>query len=454
MQAMQSSACTSGMTPTANYTSNNRLSSGLYDYDQAGDVVVDPHNQYLYDAEGRICAVASSNGLGGTVMTGYLYDAEGTRVSKGAIQVWSCNPTTSQYATTSDYILGPGGEQFSEYTMSNNTMAWQHTNVWSAGRLIATYAQDDTSAQPVNGLIHFYFDDPLGTRRAQTDYAGHLEQTCSSLPFGDAETCAPTPTEHLFTGKERDTESGNDYFGARYYASSMGRFMSPDWSAKEDPVPYAQLDDPQSLNLYSYVRNNPLSRADADGHCPDACVVEGGAAVLVTAGIAVTAVIAGTAAYLHTDSGQRSFSTFTSGVSDSFSSNVSAVKSTVTGWFSKSQPAPTTGTAPAPLADDANVVRGGKPENIPNGTGVTIGADGKLNGVSVNGANGASVPELSKGLPQGTVSTTTAGQVRAAGGDVIPSPTAANPNHCTMCGITPQQAQKIMKNIPNPDKKP
>ena len=33
---------------------------------------------------------------------------------------------------------------------------------------------------------------------------------------------------HLFTGKERDTESGNDYFGARYYASTMGRFMSPD----------------------------------------------------------------------------------------------------------------------------------------------------------------------------------------------------------------------------------
>jgi len=47
-------------------------------------------------------------------MTGYLYDADGTRVSKGAIQVWSCNPTTSQYATTSDYILGPGGEQVSE----------------------------------------------------------------------------------------------------------------------------------------------------------------------------------------------------------------------------------------------------------------------------------------------------------------------------------------------------
>jgi hypothetical protein len=43
--------------------------------------------------------------------------------------------------------------------------------------------------------------------------------------------------------------------------------MSPDWSAKEDPVPYAKLDDPQSLNLYGYVGNNPLGRADADGHC-------------------------------------------------------------------------------------------------------------------------------------------------------------------------------------------
>jgi RHS repeat-associated protein len=71
-----------------------------------------------------------------------------------------------------------------------------------------------------------------------------------------------------FTGKERDAESGNDYFEARYYSSAMGRFMSPDWSAKEEPVPYATMDDPQSLNLYSYVRNNPLTRADADGHDP------------------------------------------------------------------------------------------------------------------------------------------------------------------------------------------
>jgi RHS repeat-associated protein len=68
------------------------------------------------------------------------------------------------------------------------------------------------------------------------------------------------------TGKERDSETGLDYFGARYYASNMGRFMSPDWSIKVTPIPYAKLSDPQSLNLYTYVLNNPLSRRDADGH--------------------------------------------------------------------------------------------------------------------------------------------------------------------------------------------
>ena len=78
------------------------------------------------------------------------------------------------------------------------------------------------------------------------------------------------------TGKERDTESGLDYFGARYYASNMGRWMSPDWAAKPEAVPYSDLMNPQSLNLYSYVNNNPLSRADADGHCYPLCTVAAG----------------------------------------------------------------------------------------------------------------------------------------------------------------------------------
>jgi RHS repeat-associated protein len=77
-----------------------------------------------------------------------------------------------------------------------------------------------------------------------------------------------------FTGKERDAETGLDYFGARYFASPQGRWTSPDWSAAPAPVPYASLGDPQTLNLYGYVRNNPLCKADADGHQNPEAIIE------------------------------------------------------------------------------------------------------------------------------------------------------------------------------------
>jgi RHS repeat-associated protein len=65
----------------------------------------------------------------------------------------------------------------------------------------------------------------------------------------------------VLSGKERDAESGNDYFGARYYSSAMGRFMSP------DPKIFSKqrMLDPQQWNMYSYVRNNPLVAIDPDG---------------------------------------------------------------------------------------------------------------------------------------------------------------------------------------------
>lgn len=64
-----------------------------------------------------------------------------------------------------------------------------------------------------------------------------------------------------FTGKERDTETGLDYFGARYYSGTMGRFTSP------DPLylDMRRLSDPQQWNLYAYARNNPLKYVDPNG---------------------------------------------------------------------------------------------------------------------------------------------------------------------------------------------
>jgi RHS repeat-associated protein len=264
-QSISTVACTG--TPKATFSAvfaaSNRVSSvttptGIsFAYDNAGNIQNDGRNSYYYDAEGRICAVSGPDGL-----IGYQYDADGNRVGKGTITNPNiCDVSQNGYKQTTDYVLDQANGQMTEVSFGSGTPTWQHTDVNANGTLIATYDGQG---------LHFYLNDPVGSRRVQTDPAGFPEQTCQSLPFGDQLYCTgslTSPTEHHFTGKERDGESGNDYFEARYYSSAMGRFMSPDWSAKEEPVPYATMDDPQSLNLYSYVRNNPLSRTDPDGHC-------------------------------------------------------------------------------------------------------------------------------------------------------------------------------------------
>jgi len=275
MQIMQTGGCPPAPTPsqppaTVYYNSNNQVTfvnqaapssmsmPGGFGYDSAGNVTQDNQNQYLYDAEGRICAVSNTPLPGMTTLTGYIYSASGSRVSKGTIATMSCDPAIAGFTPTNDFILGPGGEQETEVGWdANNTLAWQHTNVFAGSRLVATYDNDG---------LHFHVTDPLGTRRVQTDYAGVVEQTCQSLPFGDALACTNSsqyPTEHHFTGKERDAESGNDYFGARYYASGMGRWMSPD-----SLIMSPEIGNPQNLNKYSYTFNRPLSLVDPDGHWP------------------------------------------------------------------------------------------------------------------------------------------------------------------------------------------
>jgi RHS repeat-associated protein len=267
-EAFGSSSCPSletSVTPTASYNSNNQLSgtagnSGKFQYDSAGDVTTDPLNSYLYDGEGRLCAVQNSN----KSVYQYVYDAEGRRVAKATLTSWpsSCLAPSSAPGFSAQvlYLRGSGGMQTTELTGAG---AWVHTNFFGGPAPMVTYASSGWA-------FAFHFTDYLGSRRALTDAQGNVLETCQNLPYGNAETCGTTPTEHLFTGKERDVESGNDYFEARFYSSISGRFMSPDWSAKVAPVPYATMDDPQSLNLYAYVHNNPITGLDPDGHMSNA----------------------------------------------------------------------------------------------------------------------------------------------------------------------------------------
>ncbi len=164
-------------------------------------------------------------------------------------------------------MTDPGGHEVTELMVSGTSWQWERTNIYAAGGLLAT--------GDAHGL-HFHLSDWLGNRRVQVAGAagqaaaeGTVELQCSNEVWGVSLSCSGAgadATEHHYTGKERDAESGNDYFGARYYSSTLGRWMSPDWSAKIEPVPYAKLDNPQSLNLYAYGGNNPISNIDADGH--------------------------------------------------------------------------------------------------------------------------------------------------------------------------------------------
>ena len=117
-------------------------------------------------------------------------------------------------------------------------------------------------------VVEYYHLDGLGNVRAVTDALRNVIERHDYLPFGEECTTGPCASNtgvgaqpRKFTGKERDAETGLDYFGARYYASNIGRFTIVDpvynWNAN--------LVDPQRWNRYAYGRNNPLRNVDPDG---------------------------------------------------------------------------------------------------------------------------------------------------------------------------------------------
>ncbi len=118
-------------------------------------------------------------------------------------------------------------------------------------------------------VVEYYHLDAVGNVRVATDSSGNVMEQHDYLPFGEECTtgpCASNPgvaggQTRKFTGKERDQETGYDYFGARYYGSKTGRFtaIDPVYTWKEN------LEDPQRWNRYAYGRNNPLRYIDPDG---------------------------------------------------------------------------------------------------------------------------------------------------------------------------------------------
>jgi RHS repeat-associated protein len=214
-----------------------------YLYDAAGNMTFNatpPTQNYTYDQENRLTGAAGYT---------YTYDGDGNRVRK------------------SNGTLAANGTLYWE--MSPGVVA--ETDL--AGTLKSEYVFFDgervARRDGVNGAggVFYYFSDHLKTASVITDSAGVIKAESDYYPWGgELQFVNNDSNDYKFTGKKRDTETGLDYFGARYYSNGLGRWVSADWSATPVPVPYADFGDPQSLNLYGYVRNIPTVRFDLDGH--------------------------------------------------------------------------------------------------------------------------------------------------------------------------------------------
>jgi RHS repeat-associated protein len=212
---------------------NNRITTSGYSYDAAGNLLKDGsacNPCWQYDDNGNL--VSSSYG---SSATSYSYDALGRRVEKIA------------GGTTYDFVLD-GSNPLDEYQGSVWPTAWSRT---TGG--VFTYA---------NGTTYFNRTDDLGTPRVSTDYTAAVKRTETMGPFGDGFTESFAGLDFTgFAGGVWDQENNGDHFGAREYAKTQGRWLTP------DPAGLAAVDpsNPQSWNRYAYVMNNPVSFIDPTG---------------------------------------------------------------------------------------------------------------------------------------------------------------------------------------------
>jgi RHS repeat-associated protein len=163
--------------------------------------------------------------------TRFVYDGAGARIKK----ITAAGTTTFVGAACE---IRPDGQRV--------------VNVFAGGRRVA--------AVYPNAQWYIYHPDHLGTPSLVTDSSGQVVERSEFTPFGSLSYRAGTfNAPQKFTGQLFDAEIGLYYFNARYYDPDLGRFLSPD-TVQQDPA------DPQALNRYSYVRNNPLVFADPSGH--------------------------------------------------------------------------------------------------------------------------------------------------------------------------------------------
>jgi RHS repeat-associated protein len=170
---------------------------------------------------------------------------------------WSINPSVGFISSSGSYTAPDSISNNQTVTVTATSQANSSATGSAAVNLTASSGSS----------VYYYVDDQLGTSRVITTSNGTVCYDADFYPFGGERPYTDScPPNYKFTSKERDLESNLDYFGARHFTSSLGRFMSP------DPIGIFVADPstPQSWNLYAYVRNNPLNLLDPFGlYCVD-----------------------------------------------------------------------------------------------------------------------------------------------------------------------------------------
>ena len=299
--------------------------------------------------------------------------------------------------------------------------------VWLACVLSIVISTSVSAAE----TITYYHHDALGSSVAATNEYGDVLWREAYRPFGERIRHEDGGTNSVwYTGKQHEDEIGLTYFGARWYDPVVWRFMAVD-PAEIDPQ------DRGLFNRYSYAKNSPYGYVDPDGRVP----------LLIPVVLIVGKELAGVA-FEEATGLPAVFSV--KGAATAAGKGVAKAA----GRAAREGGQQAGSDVRQRLPDNALVCRGGSctADKFENGSGVILDAQGNLNGVSVNSAAGKSLDELTVGIPHKKVGVTTVGDVRKAGGDVIPSPNRNNPNHATLQGITPRQAQDLMTpTVKNPN---
>ena len=198
----------------------------------------------------------------------YSYDANGNMVTRGSQSLaWDANNrpiSITTNGTTAYYVYDGDGNRVMQTENSQTTLfvnQYYNINLATSTNTSYYYLGSQLIAQSVNSTLQYIHQDELGGTSVMSNSSGTLLGTIKYLPFGDCLQSPDLPTDKLFTGQILDN-TGLYYYNARYYDPTIGRFISPD-------IVTPDLNNPQSLNRYSYALNNPLKYNDPTGNWPN-----------------------------------------------------------------------------------------------------------------------------------------------------------------------------------------